>query len=144
MVVKSEENEKKSKTYIGIDYGNTNMGLAIGKNGLTSPMSVISGKNHQVAIHEITRLAYENKIDGFVMGLPLTGKGMDTPKAREVRRFSKMLKIISKKPVYFQDEHATTLGAAEEALHQGIPTKRRSIKDHLAAELILKRFFDET
>ena len=132
-----------TKTYIGIDYGETNIGVALGKNGLVNPISVLSGKTPQVAINELNKLALNNKVECFVVGIPLTAEGKETKKSLKIRQFSKLLRVYSKKKVVFQDEHHSSMDAQKEILSEGLSKKNRHTIDHYSAALILKRFFDE-
>jgi len=127
---------------LGIDYGTTKIGVALGRNDLVMPMEEINGKHDLTAVHELTRLILENKVAKVIMGLPVTADGKDTYQARKVRRFSKLLKAISKKPVIFCNEYLTTQESLEEghAKHLLSPSAR---EDALAAALILKRYYNE-
>lgn len=133
---------KKEDYLIGVDYGSTNIGIALGKNALVVPVKIVDAKNLQSAISSLVRISIENKSAGFVLGLPLGRDGKETKKSLEVRRFSKLLKTASKKPVFFQNEYATTIGAEEEMIELEIAQRKRRMKDHYSAALILKQFYD--
>jgi putative holliday junction resolvase len=129
--------------FLGIDFGKTNIGLAIGRNGLVTPLEIIPGKNIENSLHQINRTIIENKVDKIVVGLPLTADGKDTAESIEIRRFAKLFKVTTKRPVEFQNEYGTSKGALEEALDLDTPRDKRKTNDHLAAALILKMYFDE-
>lgn len=133
---------KKEDYLLGIDYGSTNIGIALGKNALVAPIKIIDAKNLQAAISNLVRLSIENKSVGFVLGLPLGADGKETKKSLEVRRFAKLLKTASKKPIFFQNEYATTIGAEEEMIELEISQRKRRMKDHYSAALILKQYYD--
>ena len=133
---------KKEDCLIGIDYGSKNIGVALGKNALVAPIKVIDAKNLQVAIGSLIRLSIENKSCGFVVGLPMDGDGKETKKSLEVRRFAQLLKTASKKQIFFQNEYATTVEAEEEMIDLEISQKRRRMKDHYSAALILKQYYN--
>jgi putative holliday junction resolvase len=128
---------------LGIDYGDKNIGLALGKDGLVSPLKTVTAVHLPTALHEIMRLAFENKVEAFVVGLPLDINGKDTIKSMQVRQFANRLKAFSKKQVVYQSEHSTTVGATEEMIDFEISQKKRHVKDHFAAALILKRYYNE-
>lgn len=130
------------KTVIGIDYGKTNIGVALGRNGLVAPLQVIPAKDIQTAINMINRLAIENKVQKFILGLPLTAENKETKQSLETRHFGKLLKVLSKRPVEYVNEFNTSQDAEDEAIETGITQKRRRINDHLAAALILKHYYD--
>ncbi len=126
---------------LGIDYGSTNIGLAFGINGFVSPLKVISGKNTNEALAEISRYVIENKVEKVVVGLPLRSDGKETPQSREVRNFGKILKIHTKRPIFYVNEYRTSKESVTEAINLGISKKRRQIVDHLSAALILKEYY---
>lgn len=139
---------KKSKDInlpndLGIDYGDSNIGLALGNNNLASPLKIVSNKNQPSAINEISRIVVENKIGTLVVGLPLSPNGKETKQSLKVRKFTKILKTVTKRPVVFQNEDSTSINALEEAIELDISKKKRKTNDHLAATLILKRYYDE-
>ena len=133
---------RKEDCLIGIDYGSKNIGVALGKNALVAPIKIVDAKNLQVAIGSLIRLSIENKSCGFVVGLPMNGDGKETKKSIEVRRFAKLLKTASKKQIFFQNEYATTIEAEEEMIDLEISQKRRRMKDHYSAALILKQYYN--
>lgn len=133
----------QNATLLCIDFGKTNIGIALGRNDLVMPLEVISGKNMDTALFKINRLIVENQIDKLVVGLPLTLEGKETKESLEVRRFAKILKVTTKRPVDFQNEYETTKVALGEAIDIGVSEKRRRSNDHLAAAFILKTYYNE-
>jgi len=132
-----------NKSYIGIDYGTSNIGVALGKNGFVTPLKIIRGKSTNAAISELIRAALENKAEAFVMGLPLTAEGKETAQSLTNRKFAKLLKIISKKPVIFANEEDSTQEALQSLTIQKSTVRRRAYSDDVAAAIILRRFFQE-
>ena len=137
----SQSPDPHQQTLLGIDYGEKNIGLAFGRNGLVSPAKIVNGTNDETATHEISRYAWENKVDKIIMGLPLSPEGKDTAQARKVRKFAKLLRIKIKKPVDFVNEYRSTLDAKTETFNLGISKKRRQTVDHLSAALILRAYY---
>lgn len=133
---------KKEDCLIGIDYGSKNIGVALGKNALVAPIKIIDAKDLRTAVGSLIRLSIENKSAGFVIGLPMNVDGKETKKSLEVRRFAKLLKMTSKKQVFFQNEYATTIGAEEEMIELEISQRKRRMKDHYSAALILKQYYN--
>jgi putative transcription antitermination factor YqgF len=131
------------KTLIGVDYGKTNTGVALGRNNLTFPLKVISKRSDQTVIIEISRLATENKATTIVVGLPLGAKGKETEQSKKVRKFAKLLRILTKKKVVFQNEFGSTREADEENRIFKLIKKKKRLTDHLAAALILKQYQEE-
>lgn len=134
---KSAEPEK----LIAIDYGDKNVGLALGFNGIVQPLVVISDKNQEEIINEVAKYIFENKINRIIVGLPVSPDGKETFMSRKVRRFVKFLKFRVKKPVEFENEYRTSEDSITESITLGISKKRREAIDHLSAALILKHYF---
>lgn len=133
----------QNTTILCVDFGKTSIGTALGRNGLVAPLEVISGKNMDTALFKINRLIVENKVEKLVVGLPLTLDDKETAQSLETRRFAKILKVTTKRPVDFQNEYETTKAALTEAIDTDVSEKRRRSSDHLAAAFILKRYYNE-
>lgn len=131
----------KEKILLGVDFGLSKIGLALGRNDLVMPISEINGKNELSAIHEITRVALENKADTIILGLPISADGKEGYQARKVRRFAKLLKTISKKPIDYANEYRSTQEALEEGRSKSLLSGGNN-EDSLAAALILKRYYN--
>lgn len=84
--------------YLGIDYGEKNIGLAIGDNNLkiATPFSIV--KN----IREIKEIIQKEKIDKIIIGLPLGFRG-ETEQTRKTREFAKNFENFE-----FTDERFTS------------------------------------
>jgi putative Holliday junction resolvase len=134
---------KPQDILIGIDYGETRTGLSLGKSSLVTPLHTLKDLTDQTLIHEIIKIAMENKAAAFVLGVPLQADGKETKQSLVVRTFGKLLKVMSKKPVFMQNEFGSTAESIKEAVWNGVPQGRRSKNDHLAAALILRDFYEE-
>jgi putative holliday junction resolvase len=139
---KPENSVLKTQTILGIDVGETNVGIALGRNGLAVPLKTIPAKDKAAAINEIVKLVHHNKVEKLIVGIPLTHEGKETPQARKVRQFSKLLKIRVKKPVEYVDEHGSSLESVEKASEDIVSKKKRRVLDHFSAAIILKRHYD--
>jgi len=127
---------------LGVDYGETNIGIAFGRGGEASPIKLISGKDSDTAISEISRLALEISAKKIVMGLPLTVDEKETPQSIKVRRFANLLRARLKKPVIFVNEFASSKDSIHSVLGFGFSKKRRRKTDHFSAAVILKSYFE--
>lgn len=131
------------QVFIGIDYGDRTLGVAMGRGGFVTPLSTVNATDLNTAFVELTRYAISNKADIFVVGLPLDARGKETKSSLKVRAFANRLKAFSKKQVLFQNEFATSLDAQGEMIDMEISQKRRRTDDHYAAAIILKNFFSD-
>src|SRR3989344_7753875 len=130
------------ETLLGVDFGETNTGLAFGKAGLVSPIKVMPSKDIHAAIHEIGRFTIHNKVDKLVVGLPLAYDGKETPQARKVRHFIKLLKVRIKKPIVLYNEYGSTKESLKETIDYGLSQRGRRSIDHYSAAVILKKCFE--
>lgn len=132
------------KTLLGIDYGQVTTGLALGRNGLVSPIKSIRSKDTMVVVKEIVRLVKLNKVEGVVLGLPLDFNHKETLQSAITRRFAKILKSRLGIPVVFVEEYGTTKEAQSfEDLEDALKPSKKGKIDEISASLILKRFFAE-
>ncbi|OGC70331.1 hypothetical protein A2415_05135 [candidate division WWE3 bacterium RIFOXYC1_FULL_39_7] len=137
-----EKKAIRDEVLVGIDYGESNIGLALGRNGIVTPIKIVDGKDTHRAINDIFRFAIENKADRFIMGLPLDHSGRETKQSLTTRTFAKLLKIRTKKPLEFFDETGSSLEALEESIDMGTPMRKRAMKDHLSAAVILHHYYE--
>lgn len=138
-----EANTQNDEILLGIDYGETNIGLAFGRAGLATPLRVINAKNRDSAINEIVTYTLENRVNRIIVGLPLTADKKETAESQKVRHFTKHLQLRLNKPVEFVNEYLSSVEALSSAIEQGVPQKRRRSIDHLSAAVILKKYYDE-
>jgi putative Holliday junction resolvase len=141
---KKTKSRNKDDILLCIDFGKVNIGTAIGRNGLVTPLEVISGINMHTALYKINRIIVENEVDKLVVGLPLTPDNKETTQSLETRRFAKILKVTTKRPVDFQNEYGSTRLASNEASDLGVYWRKNKSSDHLVAALILKTYYDES
>ena len=132
--------------YLSIDYGAKRVGLAI-----SDPLGMIAfpagfiarraGKRAPIA--EIVRRAESLEAKGFVMGLPLDGKGEETDWTREVRAVGAELAKRTGLPVRYLDERYSTAGALRAVREMGRSTRgRKGDVDSLTAAMLLQRLLD--
>ena len=131
--------------YLGIDYGEKRVGLAVSDPTLTiaQPYKTILFTSIKNLIKELKVLIQELDIRKVILGLPLTMKGTDSRKTLEVREFGdKLLKILGI-PVILFDERLSSVQAHAVLKQLGKqPSKNRPIVDQLAAQHILQAFLD--
>jgi putative Holliday junction resolvase len=132
--------------YLGIDFGEKRVGLAISDPSLTiaQPLKTITYASPKLLFRELSTIIQQYSVTKIVCGLPLSMKGGDSQKTREVREFAKALEMSIGVPVFLFDERLTTL-QAELTLHQlgKKPSRNRDKIDQLAAQFILQTFLDQ-
>ena len=117
---------------IGIDYGSSKVGLALGDSELkvATPFKVI--KPSELAL-EIDRLIERQGLDLVVLGLPLNMAGEDSEQTRIVKQFAEDLKKEISLNIVFEDERLSTVQA-----------KKDGKDDAVAAMYILQSYLERT
>ncbi len=130
----------------GIDYGRRRIGVAIcdAEWILASPLCVHETTGDREAdARFFSRLAREQGIAGFIVGLPLHADGTAGLMATEARHFGTWLGRITGLPVAFPDELFTPHAAAGRLAGVGLSRQRRKARvDAVAAQVILATWLD--
>src|SRR5262249_45248960 len=89
------------------------------------------------------RLVAEERLVGFVVGLPVHTNGDESQKSAEARLFGQWLHAATNVPIRFYDERYTSV-FAEEILGQAKLTskRRKERRDMLAAQILLSAFLE--
>ncbi len=130
---------------MAVDYGDVRTGIAVCDKFemLASPVCVITQRNAEKLIEEISALAKEHKAELLVVGLP---KNMDSSigsRAEKCEEFAKVLSEVSGIDYVMRDERLSTVSA-----HNTLNTtntrgkKRKSVVDQVAAVVILQDYID--
>jgi len=115
---------------LGIDYGTSKVGLAIGHTDtkVATPLEVV--KPEDLAI-KIERLVETQGVNLVVFGLPLSLSGEETASVKAVREFVSKIESAVSAPIVFEDERLTTAQA-----------KRDGHDDAVAAMYLLQSYLD--
>lgn len=129
----------------GIDFGTVRIGIAVTDpdRRLASPWDTYERRSATADAAFFARFAADERIAGFVVGLPLFPSGDESPKSVEARRFGEWLGAATGKPLVFFDERYSS-AAADEFMAQGRLTKKRrqARRDQLAAQVLLSAFLE--
>jgi len=129
----------------GLDYGTVRIGIAVsdsqGKLALAVESYTRSGP--EADARRFQRLAREEELVRFVVGLPVHLHGGESQKSREARKFGAWLTELTGLPVDFYDERMTSK-EAEEILQSAQLTKKRRKQriDQLAAQIMLQGYLE--
>ena len=139
-----------SQTVLGFDYGRRKIGIAVGQTstGFAEGIATIQADSPAGPWLKIGKLIENWQPDTLVVGLPLALDGSEPKFAVYVREFARQLHCRFELPVDFVDETLTTDFAdaiIRETTASGkrITKRRKSVRDQLAAELILKTYLHE-
>lgn len=128
-----------SVKYLGIDYSKKKVGLAMGESDsrIAVPLEVIPGGED--VLERIVKLAKEEKIEAFVLGIPVpVHEEQPLVQFERVKAFAERLKEVSGLPVHEIDEVMTTREAKRVQSEYGSKVG----EDALAAMMILQEFLD--
>ncbi|MBE6771008.1 MAG: Holliday junction resolvase RuvX [Ruminococcaceae bacterium] len=130
---------------MAIDYGDVRTGIAVCDKFemLASPVCVITERNTEKLINEISELAKQHKAELFVVGLP---KNMDSSIGSRAEKCAEFAENLSKHTgidFVMRDERLSTVSA-----HNALNTtntrgkKRKNVVDQVAAVMILQDYID--
>lgn len=124
--------EMKIKKYLGVDWGEKRIGLALGdsENKIATPFKVVESLSALVEVIE------KEKIDVIVLGLPKKMNG-DQDLNPKFTSFFELLKAKVKTEIVLFDERLTSVQA--DALKV---KKIKQERDAISAMLILQNYFD--
>jgi len=130
---------------MAIDYGDVRTGVAVCDKYemLASPVCVITQRNTEKLIDEISELVKQHKAELLVVGLP---KNMDSSigsRAEKCTEFAAMLSQATGIDYVMRDERLSTV-SAHNALNNTNTRgkKRKSVVDQVAAVVILQDYID--
>lgn len=129
----------------GIDFGTVRIGIATAdlEVGIASPYETYTRRSPQLDTDYFRKLAKEERLLRFVVGLPVYTNGNESQKSLETRKFGEWLRQITNLPVDYFDERYTSI-EAEEILNQANFTKKRRKAriDQLAAQIMLTAYLE--
>jgi putative pre-16S rRNA nuclease len=131
----------------GIDYGTVRIGVAVTdpEQRFASPLENYTRRDESSDAAWITRLATEERLVGFVVGLPVHTDGNESRKSFEARQFGQWLTTLTGLPVRYFDERYTSAQAEALLQEAGFTSKRRKERlDKLAAQLMLTAYLESS
>jgi putative Holliday junction resolvase len=131
----------------GIDYGTVRIGVAItdARRTMASPVESYTRRDARQDADHFRRLATEDALTLFVVGLPVHLDGRESRKSEEARRFGQWLTEITGVPVQFYDERFTTTEAQHVLSDAQMRGRRRKQRvDMLAAQIMLSAWLESS
>ena len=139
-----------TQTILGFDYGRRKIGIAVGQTSTEFAEGIATIPAHSPAgpWFKIRKLIEAWQPHALVVGLPFAADGSEPESAGCAREFGRQLHCRFELPVDFVDETLTTefadaLIRETTASGKRITKRRKSVRDQLAAELILKTYLHE-
>jgi putative pre-16S rRNA nuclease len=130
---------------LAFDFGTQRIGVAVGetKVGVAHPLTTLTNRGGSEHFADIAALIAEWHPVLLLVGLPTHADGTPHAMTARSRRFAEQLRGRFALPVDFGDERFTTQAAA--LALRGATARardRKSIRDQVAAQLLLQAYFD--
>jgi putative holliday junction resolvase len=128
-----------------IDVGKTRVGVAVADElGLLAhTRPYVDGRDPRRAIGVLAKLAKEEGIELFLVGLPKQLDGSEGISARRARRFAEILARVAALPVEMVDERLSTVEARARLRDQGMRDREaRERIDSASAAVLLQSWLD--
>jgi putative Holliday junction resolvase len=129
----------------GVDYGTVRIGIAISdpQQRFASPLENYARRTPALDAQHFARLAADEAISLWVVGLPVHLDGGEGEKSREARRFGQWLGEVTGIAVEFFDERFTSREAEQFLQDAGLTSKRRKKRmDMVAAQIMLSVYLE--
>jgi len=135
-----------SDTYLGFDFGNKKIGIAIGQTttAIASPLKTIRSISQQPDWNQISQLIAEWNPAGLIVGISKQADGSDNPITPRMFKFCRQLEGRYNLPVHQIDESFSTF-EAKQMLFDDLKVsagKLWDVQDQLAAQLILQSWLN--
>ena len=128
--------------YLGLDYGQNKVGLAIGddETKVAVGKGLLEGLSQNKLVDKIKAIVNLEKIERVIVGLPLNLDGEGTDMTEEVKLFVEKLRSNVEIPIQTIDERYTSKMA--DHLLAGVKDKNKK-QDIVAAQIILQNYLDQ-
>lgn len=139
-----------SQTVLGFDFGTRKIGIAVGQTQTATGQGIATLRYNQCKVpwKQIDELIHTWQPDILVVGIAEPADGKETGFLRKTRAFAHQLTTRYGLPIRTVDERLTTQ-QADALIQDSTPTgksitpRRKSLRDQLAAELILKTYLND-
>ncbi|ESR58566.1 hypothetical protein CICLE_v10023836mg, partial [Citrus x clementina] len=129
---------------LGVDLGLSRTGLALSKGFCVRPLTVLKLRGEKLEL-QLLEIAQREETDEFIIGLPKSWDGSETPQSNKVRSVAGRLAVRAAERgwrVYLLDEHRTSAEAVDRMINMGLSKSARQTKtDAYAAVILLERYF---
>ena len=142
---RASRSEQRPDRAAAVDFGTVRVGLAVADElGLMAhPRPHLSARDPRRLLDELARLADEEGIGVFVVGLPRTLAGGEGKAAQRARRFAMALRERTGRRVVLLDERLSTVEAEGRLRAQGLDSRsQRARIDSAAAAILLQSYLD--
>lgn len=121
--------------YLGIDYGEKRIGIAISDEEGTIAFPRVTLRNSPSMYLEIKKMCDEENIGKIILGIPISFSGELSAQAKAVQRFGDALRAAVGVPIEYQNE----IFSSKIAQDSGVKKEKN---DQSAAAVILQGWLD--
>ena len=142
---RSEQSFPQRGRLVAVDFGTVRIGLAIcdPDHILVSPLEVFSRGKPSREKEYFEKLVREERVAGFVVGLPIHCDGGESQKSGEAREFAVWLQELTGVPTRLFDERFSTAQAKRRLRDRRLTHKSRKERlDAIAAQVLLEAFLE--
>ncbi|GAB4861926.1 hypothetical protein Ancab_037181 [Ancistrocladus abbreviatus] len=129
---------------LGVDLGLSRTGVALSKGFSVRPLTVLQLRGQKLELRLI-EIAEKEEADEFIIGLPKSACGKETPQSNKVRSIAGRIAVLAAEKgwrVYLQDEYGTSTEAMDRMISMGLSKSARQGRvDAYAAMMVLERYF---
>ncbi|KAF8412422.1 hypothetical protein HHK36_000386 [Tetracentron sinense] len=129
---------------LGVDLGMSRTGVALSKGFSPRPLTVLDLRGQKLELR-LLEIAEQEEADEFIVGLPKSRNGEETPQSNKVRSVAGRLAVRAAERgwrVYLQDEHGTSTEALDLMIDRGLNNSARKGRiDAYAAMMVLVRYY---
>ncbi|XP_027106499.1 uncharacterized protein [Coffea arabica] len=144
---KKQDSSSRCGFSLGVDLGLSRTGLAISKGFVIRPLTVLELRGQKLELR-LLDIAQNQEVDEFIIGLPISIDGRETPQSNKVRSVAGRLAVRAAERglrVYLQDEYGTSTEALDRMIDMGLSKSgRRGRIDAYAAAMVLEKYFSES
>jgi len=129
-----------------VDLGKVRVGLAVSDElgMMAHPRPPLAGGQPRKVIAALVRLASEEGIERFLVGLPLDRQGEEGREAGRARKFAQALADAAGREVELVDERLSTVEATRRLREGGVSAREgRKLIDGMAAAVLLQAWLDQ-
>ncbi|MFT3770770.1 MAG: Holliday junction resolvase RuvX [Minicystis sp.] len=128
-----------------IDLGKARVGVAVADElGMMAHLRpFLDGKSRKALLASLVELAREDKIERFLVGLPLEMNGDEGPAAQRAMEFAQQLADATGVEIEMIDERLSTVEASRRLRDRGVKARdQKHLVDGAAAAVILQSWLD--
>jgi putative holliday junction resolvase len=127
-----------------IDYGASRVGTAASSGFHARPLEVLPHGSIESLIARLLKLAHQEMVTRFVVGLPVNADGTEGEQAAAARAFAATLAAATPLPVYLWNEYGSSQAAQAQMIGASTSRKARREKlDAIAAAVFLQEFVEQ-